>query len=240
MLAPAVTRVIRRDKVPSQQEQAPAIAMDPPGLMRTTVAERLIDGRTFRTLIEEAVAAAQADRLTVYYTVADEDEAYMLVRVRDHNLRVTSDGQLGFETFLQTLPRELTFFASEGGFYVPSLCSGQCWDDCLLSVFWMAGAPAERYFAADFATVPAPFHRDEAQRQLVAVVHQGFDTSRLDRMAPITAFIEHTSARVRLPHRCAACGLLVDGRLRCGRCRVARYCDRDCQRQHWRAHRENC
>ena len=231
-----VTRVVQRKSSGnddgSNSNEAP--------LLRQTVAERLIAGKTYNALLAETVAAAEADRLTVYHTIAsDDDSAYVMARVRDHNLRVKPRD--GFETFLQTLPRELTFFGSDGGCYVPSLCSGQCWDDCLLSVFWMAGVPAERYFAADLEMVPVPFERDATQRHLVVVVHHGVDTTATTAsMTPVTAFIEHTSVRVPLTHRCAACGMVVDGRLRCGSCRVVRYCDRDCQRQHWRTHRKNC
>jgi len=42
---------------------------------------------------------------------------------------------------------------------------------------------------------------------------------------------------------CAACGLLTDGRLKCGACRNVVYCSRVCQSLHWSAangHRASC
>ncbi len=42
-------------------------------------------------------------------------------------------------------------------------------------------------------------------------------------------------------HVCAGCNRRFDRRLRaCSRCLVVYYCSRDCQRAHWRTHRETC
>ncbi len=45
-----------------------------------------------------------------------------------------------------------------------------------------------------------------------------------------------------IPHFCAACGVVVDGRLKCALCKHARYCGKACQRAHWSTggHREGC
>ena len=40
-------------------------------------------------------------------------------------------------------------------------------------------------------------------------------------------------------HVCAACGA-ADATLRCGGCRAARYCDAECQKRDWRAHKAAC
>jgi hypothetical protein len=42
-------------------------------------------------------------------------------------------------------------------------------------------------------------------------------------------------------HACAGCGAADAPRLRrCGRCQAVRYCDAECQRQHWATHKEAC
>ncbi|KAG1658561.1 hypothetical protein FOA52_005565 [Chlamydomonas sp. UWO 241] len=44
------------------------------------------------------------------------------------------------------------------------------------------------------------------------------------------------SVRASIPHQCAACGASGASK-RCWRCREARYCDADCQKSHWPAHK---
>ena len=41
---------------------------------------------------------------------------------------------------------------------------------------------------------------------------------------------------------CAACGRALDRPkpLRCSRCKAAYYCNQECQRAHWRAHKPHC
>jgi glutaredoxin-related protein len=39
---------------------------------------------------------------------------------------------------------------------------------------------------------------------------------------------------------CAACGIATDGRLKCGACRRAVYCGKQCQKGHWQTHRTGC
>jgi len=39
---------------------------------------------------------------------------------------------------------------------------------------------------------------------------------------------------------CLFCLQSVTGSLRCGRCRSALYCSKECQSQHWKVHRNNC
>lgn len=44
-----------------------------------------------------------------------------------------------------------------------------------------------------------------------------------------------------LPRPCAQCGANdVDTRFKCGRCKIARYCNRKCQQTHWSAHKQHC
>jgi hypothetical protein len=38
---------------------------------------------------------------------------------------------------------------------------------------------------------------------------------------------------------CAGCGN-KQGKLRCSRCKVARYCTKECQRKHWKTHKKEC
>ena len=38
--------------------------------------------------------------------------------------------------------------------------------------------------------------------------------------------------------KCAHCSNL--GNLRCGKCKQVHYCGRECQRQHWAAHKQEC
>ena len=39
---------------------------------------------------------------------------------------------------------------------------------------------------------------------------------------------------------CARFGCLKEGKMRCGRCKVVRYCSRECQRDEWRSHKLLC
>ena len=39
---------------------------------------------------------------------------------------------------------------------------------------------------------------------------------------------------------CARYGCDKDGKLRCGRCKIVRYCSRECQRDEWRSHKLIC
>ena len=55
-------------------------------------------------------------------------------------------------------------------------------------------------------------------------------------MFPAEAFVFREDDDVK---RCAACGREA-ARLLCTRCRAVRYCDGDCQRRAWKAHKANC
>jgi len=39
---------------------------------------------------------------------------------------------------------------------------------------------------------------------------------------------------------CLCCLKQVDGSKKCGRCRTASYCSVECQKQHWKVHKNNC
>ncbi|KAK7509779.1 uncharacterized protein IWZ02DRAFT_507714 [Phyllosticta citriasiana] len=39
---------------------------------------------------------------------------------------------------------------------------------------------------------------------------------------------------------CGKCGKTADGLKRCGKCQIQRYCDRDCQKEHWMTHKLVC
>jgi hypothetical protein len=41
-------------------------------------------------------------------------------------------------------------------------------------------------------------------------------------------------------HKCAACSRFALGLQACSRCDKVRYCDRDCQRKHWKVHKKLC
>lgn len=51
-----------------------------------------------------------------------------------------------------------------------------------------------------------------------------------------------TEVHQKLPSTkvCAACGTKSDSCKACGRCRSVAYCDRDCQRAHWKQHKDAC
>ena len=44
----------------------------------------------------------------------------------------------------------------------------------------------------------------------------------------------------RLMRNCEGCGVIRKGLKKCGRCKVARYCSRECQSSHWKAHKKEC
>jgi hypothetical protein len=50
------------------------------------------------------------------------------------------------------------------------------------------------------------------------------------------------STKKKCAHKpCGSCGELVNGALRCGRCRSTLYCDRKCQKAHWKnGHKQEC
>jgi hypothetical protein len=54
------------------------------------------------------------------------------------------------------------------------------------------------------------------------------------------AFMAKMGARLDVERVCFACGKAVDGRLKCARCRTARYCSRECQKAHWPEHKGSC
>eukprot|EP00730_Choanoeca_flexa_P004840 TRINITY_DN11819_c0_g1_i1.p1 TRINITY_DN11819_c0_g1~~TRINITY_DN11819_c0_g1_i1.p1 ORF type:complete len:327 (+),score=58.43 TRINITY_DN11819_c0_g1_i1:1-981(+) len=40
--------------------------------------------------------------------------------------------------------------------------------------------------------------------------------------------------------RCATCGVVLDKPLRCSRCKTSIYCNKECQKQHWKEHKRLC
>ena len=41
-------------------------------------------------------------------------------------------------------------------------------------------------------------------------------------------------------HSCSYCLKEIDGALRCGNCRAALYCNKECQKNHWGVHKNTC
>ena len=52
--------------------------------------------------------------------------------------------------------------------------------------------------------------------------------------------IEEIEATVPEINTCAGCGAANRSLRRCGRCRSVHYCNRECQRGHWKIHRSSC
>ena len=48
------------------------------------------------------------------------------------------------------------------------------------------------------------------------------------------------SSRIHRKKICLCCMIEVQSNLICGKCRVARYCNRECQKNHWPAHKHVC
>ena len=47
-------------------------------------------------------------------------------------------------------------------------------------------------------------------------------------------------AKVKERDQCAQCGKVTAYSQKCGRCRAVRYCNAECQREHWKAHKQAC
>lgn len=70
------------------------------------------------------------------------------------------------------------------------------------------------------------------RRQLVCVIDRD---RRSGGVTSSHSFTGCFALEYAIPYACAMCAAPTDGRLRCGGCRQARYCDAKCQREHWRA-----
>merc|ERR1719235_653792 len=61
-------------------------------------------------------------------------------------------------------------------------------------------------------------------------------TAQLEAYAKERIAAERKKANVVLP--CAVCG--EPGKVRCGKCKTAVYCRKECQQSHWKQHKKEC
>ena len=74
--------------------------------------------------------------------------------------------------------------------------------------------------------------------ELACVAYQ---SAALRRKAELDAVHELSQAAILLLRPCAHCGHLSHVHMCCALCKEVRFCDRECQKTHWRAgHRETC
>jgi hypothetical protein len=107
------------------------------------------------------------------------------------------------------------------------------------SLRFVAAAAAARPHAAHTATLlrervlpalaqpPTRTMRDEAQGYAALLANEGGDAQQQQQQQPRDT-------------ECAGCGARGAGFKRCGRCRHARYCTKECQAGHWAAHKGTC
>ena len=81
------------------------------------------------------------------------------------------------------------------------------------------------------------------ERHLMCVIENHVDIRAMQRtnhMSPMCQFVLSIGTCVHLSLRCWGCKRLVCGRTKCSGCRRALYCNRQCQKNHWKSHRASC
>ena len=100
--------------------------------------------------------------------------------------------------------------------------------------FWLdtRGPPPERMVALDASERPEQIGPDAAAKGPLIGVKGDSQLVNLLMKQVGSAFV--------FKHHCLLCKRPVSGRNRCARCRLAVYCDAECQWADWRRHRAEC
>jgi len=148
---------------------------------------------------------------------------------------------------LQEQPALLTFSAKKGDANADAYAAEVCTAECAIVLFRREEEPGEHAMAKDMvpllrrirALCAEPPDLDDIIRRMLMHVSEFYCTVDASRMAPVLKQrVYAPTTDEYLGHVCAACGAVATRRCPC---RIGvYYCNRECQRGHWPAHKPLC
>ena len=92
----------------------------------------------------------------------------------------------------------------------------------------------------DLDALPKTSYADDHHQgaQIVCVLEP--EAGKRDDLFVTQAAVDTFAQKFPIRYSCSFCGVAIDGRVKCARCRAARYCGKECQAQHWQAHKASC